>query len=426
MAVKVLHAADLHIDSPLRGLPNDGLGEVARGATRRAFVRLVDFALAEGVQVVLLAGDVFDGDWKDAQTGQFFTQQLLRLTTVGVEVFLVLGNHDAEGKLSRLWVLPKGAHLFSAGEHAQTEIRSGLGIAVHGWSFPVQRVTDDPLPRFPKPIPEMVNFGLLHTNLDGGQGHSDYAPTRSAALFDHGYDYWALGHVHTRTVHEQAGRYIVYPGNLQGRHVRECPAPNDPGKGATLVTVEGGRITGLRHVSLDVLHWRDVSVDVSGVEDVPGAVDRAASALSAWMGGACPVAARVRLQGACAAHGALLSAGGRLREIVVELVPRDGGVFVEEVRVETRPARPPPDDALEVALRQVLQRIQQDPAVRKSFLDFVVGGLQRVEDGHPEVRAAMEDTLYAKLRPRDGGVQPALNALSAEAQEVLRARLLDG
>jgi hypothetical protein len=144
------------------------------------------------------------------------------------------------------------------------------------------------------------------------------------------------------------------------------------------------------------------------------------------MGGACPVAARVRLQGACAAHGALLSAGGRLREIVVELVPRDGGVFVEEVRVETRPARPPPDDALEVALRQEVQRIQQDPAVRKSFLDFVVGGLQRVEDGHPEVRAAMEDTLYAKLRPRDGGVQPALNALSAEAQEVLRARLLDG
>lgn len=427
MPIKVLHAADLHIDSPLRGLPDDGVAEVARLATRRAFERLVDLALAEGVAVVLLAGDVFDRDWKDFQTGVFFTQQVKRLTDAGARVFMVLGNHDAAGTLSRRLLLPPGARVFGAGALAETEDLAALGIAVHGWSFPVQVVAEDPLPRFPPPVPGRVNFGLLHTNLDGGGGHENYAPTRSAALLAHGYDYWALGHVHNRAVIADGGRFIVYPGNLQGRHVREAVPVGAPGKGATLVTVDGGRVVSVAHRALEVLRWREVVVTVGRDDSVDAALHAAADAVSEAVAGVeVPVAVRVRLTGACAAHGALLGEGPRLRGPLIGLLPTTPPVLLEELRVETAPARAPVDDALERALAGVLARVKADPAVQEQLRAAVVDGLPRLEAAQPELRAALDGTAVAGVRAPGAASAEAVLALAAAAHDVLRARLGQG
>lgn len=261
--MKFIHAADLHIDSPMLGLgsyegaPVDQL----RGATRRALMGLVALALREEVDLLLLAGDIFDRDLGDFSAALFFRQQMARLTTAGVRVFVVKGNHDAEGQISkRLPDLP-GMYVFSA-RHAEVVDLPDLGVAVHGRSFPERAVTEDLVPSYPPPLPGRFNIGMLHTSLTGRPPHNPYAPTTLDMLVGKGYDYFALGHVHQREVLRADAPRIVFPGNLQGRHVNETGS-----KGCELVTVLGNTISSAEHVSLDVVRWHHLTIDASGLAD---------------------------------------------------------------------------------------------------------------------------------------------------------------
>ena len=101
--MRFIHAADLHVDSPLRGLDRyEGAPvERIRGATRQALENLVELAIEEAVDFVLLAGDVYDGDWQDFHTGLYFRGQMVRLERAGIAVFIVQGNHDAQSVITR-------------------------------------------------------------------------------------------------------------------------------------------------------------------------------------------------------------------------------------------------------------------------------------------------------------------------------------
>ena len=101
--MKFIHAADLHVDSPLRGLDSYDGAPVARlrGASRQALIALVELALEQQVAMVLLAGDIYDGNWADFRTGLFFREQMLRLRRSGILVFMVKGNHDAESQITK-------------------------------------------------------------------------------------------------------------------------------------------------------------------------------------------------------------------------------------------------------------------------------------------------------------------------------------
>ena len=114
--MKFIHAADLHLDSPLRGLSaySDAPAEQLRTATRDAFVKLVDIALDEAVDFMVIAGDIYDGDWKDFNTGLFFIRQMGRLRQAGIPVYLLYGNHDAESDMTRSLTLPENVHVFSS------------------------------------------------------------------------------------------------------------------------------------------------------------------------------------------------------------------------------------------------------------------------------------------------------------------------
>jgi exonuclease SbcD len=273
--MRFLHAADLHIDSPLRGLGRfDGAPlDRLRGATRRALVRLVDLALDEQVAFVLIAGDLYDRDWQDFHTGLFVREQMVRLQRAGIRVFIVLGNHDARGVISREVPWPDNVKVFSSRSAETLRIDSDdLQVALHGHSFPNREVPEDLVPGYPAAVPGFFNIGLLHTSLVGAEGHDTYAPTTLATLKTKGYDYWALGHVHARQVVNEDHPRVVFPGNLQGRHARETGA-----KGCELVEVQGGQLKA-RFVPLDVVRWHRVAVDLSGattVDEVPGRVVRA-------------------------------------------------------------------------------------------------------------------------------------------------------
>ncbi len=353
-AFRFLHAADLHLDSPLRGLARDPDAPVERirRATRDALSNMVELALQERVAFVLLAGDLYDGDWRDWGTGQFLIGQLARLTGAGIRVVAISGNHDAASQITRHLRWPTGAVMLPVDRPATVEW-DDLGVAIHGQGFHRRDVADNLALGYPAPLPGRLNIGLLHTAAGRG-GHENYAPCTAAQLSAHGYAYWALGHVHAREVIAERP-WIVFPGNLQGRDVNEAGV-----KGASLVSVRDGGIAGLEHRALDVVRWARVEVDLAGAADEEAALSRLRPALEAALGEAQGrlLALRLVLSGTCAAHAALSADPAALREkLRAEALATAAGqeMWLEDVRLVTAApaAARARDDALGTLLRAI-------------------------------------------------------------------------
>lgn len=333
--VRFVHAADVHLDSPLSGLDHyEGApADQFRGATRGALKRLVALCLEEKVDLLLVAGDLYDGTWHDYNTGLFFAKQMALLKEANVRVVVVSGNHDALSRITGTLRWPDNVRVLST-DAPETHELPDLGVAVHGQGFKQRRVTEDLTRHYPKPVAGAFNIGLLHTSLDGREGHAPYAPTSLAALRERGYAYWALGHVHAREVVSETP-WVVFPGNLQGRHAKECGP-----KGATLVEVEAGRVASAVHRPLDVVRWSSCDVSATGARSRDEVLDRVHAALDrvAQEAEPRPVAARVRITGATEAHVALRGDMPRLEADVRALGHGIDGLWVEKVHCETAPA----------------------------------------------------------------------------------------
>jgi DNA repair protein SbcD/Mre11 len=327
-----LHAADLHLDSPLRGLDQAAPVERIRRATRDALVNMVDFAREQRVAFVLLAGDLYDGDWKDWHTGQFLVQQLGQLIRDDIEVVAISGNHDAEQVLTRKLKIPG---LLDAGKPATHRMR-GVPVAVHGQSFDIPKVTRNLVLDYPDPVAGLFNIGLLHTAC-GSSAHENYAPCSIDDLVRRDYDYWALGHVHTRAELSRAP-WIVFPGNIQGRHINEEGA-----RGATLVTVRDGRVASAEHHPLDVLRWRRLTVDASGATGPEAVLNRVRLRLEAALLSADGrlLVVRLTLSGECPAHADLAASSEatlqQVRAVAAELAAPDE-LWIETVIIATQAA----------------------------------------------------------------------------------------
>lgn len=415
--MKLIHAADVHLDSPLRGLERyDGAPiEALRGATRRALEQLVDLALDEAVTAVLFAGDLYDGDWKDYNTGLFFVRQMERLRAAAIPVFMIAGNHDAASQLTRLLRLPDNVHLFAT-RAPESCMRDDLGIAVHGQGFATRAVSDDLTRAYPLPCSGLFNIGLLHTSLDGRPGHETYAPCSRDGLRALGYDYWALGHVHR---HEIVARepWIVFPGNLQGRHARETGA-----KGCCLVEVTAEQVQQVTHRPLDVARWFECAVDLDAAGSLEEVVARVGPQLSAARAAADGrlAAVRVRLTGVCPIHARLQAAPDQLINECRALANAIGGeaMWIEKVLIETR--REP----------SAAERLVHDEAF--DSLLSTIRNLELDSEQLAELGAEFADLatkLPHELRTGDEPCDPSsvefLRRTLGEAQELLLARLLD-
>lgn len=338
--VRFIHTADIHLDSPLVGLARyEGAPvEMLRNATRKAFSRLVDTAILEAVDFVVIAGDLYDGDWRDYMTGLYFCKEMGRLHEAGIRVYLAYGNHDAQSEITRQLKLPQNVHQF-AYRKAQTFTLEDLGVALHGQSFRTAACTDNLAAAYPEPIAGFLNIGVLHTALDGHAEHDPYAPCALEELIARRYDYWALGHVHEHAIRCQEP-WVVYPGNLQGRHVREQGE-----RGAVLVSADGGRLAIERRL-VDVLRWYHLYVDASRAGSLTDVVELAASSLEPLVrqqADGRAVATRVTIQGRCRAHGELFGLERKLRaEILAQANALAGDeLWVERVCVATSPTLNP-------------------------------------------------------------------------------------
>jgi DNA repair protein SbcD/Mre11 len=332
--MRFIHTADLHIDSPLRGLSRyEGAPlERLRGATRRALQRLVDLALDEPVDFVLIAGDLYDRDWQDFHTGLFVREQMVRLGRAGIRVFIVQGNHDARGVITRQIPWPDNVKVFSS-RTAESVHLGPLGVAIHGHSFPDREVPENLALGYPAAVPGCFNIGLLHTSLTGMNGHDTYAPATLLDLKSRGYDYWALGHVHARQVVCEVPR-VVFSGNLQGRHAGETGI-----KGCELVTVEGALLDS-RFVPLDVVRWHRIGIDLQPVQTLDELARRITQSLALAASDAGDVlhAVRVVLTGETHLHAIEASQPGTLAA-AVQAAAQDvssAEVWIEQVKLDLR------------------------------------------------------------------------------------------
>ncbi len=281
-AVRIVHAADIHLDSPMRGLGalgNPDLAARLRRSSRHAFDALVGHCLEELPAALVIAGDLYDGDWKDYATGAYFAARMGDLADVGVRVVIVRGNHDADSVIRRAVTLPPNVHLLDA-DAPESVIFDDVGLAVHGQSFATRAVLANLAQRYPDPVPGLCNVGVLHTSVAGYVGHDPYAPCDVTDLTGRGYEYFALGHVHAREVLATGVSTVAFSGNLQGRHVGEAGP-----KGALSVRLRTEEEAELRFVPMDVARWEVVDVCVDGLADmdallpaIRAALDRAVSA----------------------------------------------------------------------------------------------------------------------------------------------------
>ncbi len=388
-----MHAADIHLDSPLKGLAGQegAAAERIRTATREALDRLVGRAIEERVAFLLLAGDIYDGDWRDYRTGLFFTAQMGRLKTAGISVFLLHGNHDAESQITKRLELPDNVRVFSA-RKPQTFQLGSHPVALHGQSFRQREVTDNLVLAYPGPLPEHFNIGLLHTGLGGMGGHANYAPCSLNDLINKGYDYWALGHVHKAEVLHQHP-HVVFPGNLQGRHIRETGA-----KGATLVTVEDRAVVNLESLPCDVVRWAQLPLALDGASSIASIVERLRATLDqavVELADGRLLACRILLQGRTDMHGQLLASEDHLlaeaRNCALSL--GEEVCWIEKLVVATQAPLDPQALAEREDALGALQRMLHEAGDEDLFSQMAADIGQMVGKLPHELRAEVEDPV---------------------------------
>lgn len=403
---RFVHAADLHLGSPFKGLSarDPELARRFAEATRKAFTTLVSRTLELAADFMVIAGDVYDGEWQDNAVGLFFNREIARLERAGIPVFVLRGNHDAESVVTRSISMPANVRGFDT-RKPQTHLLEPLRVALHGQSFADRSQGDNLARSYPAPEPGWFNIGVLHTSLTGRPPHADYAPCSVDDLRARGYDYWALGHVHDHEVID-TDPHMVFPGNLQGRSIRETGA-----KGAVLVTVTDGRVTGCERLIVDEARWALLELDISGLADLDAILLALEEALRPHVQAAegRALAVRLRLTGENPLRAWLLANRALLRDEAQAAAARvDADVSLEKLVLDVTGGEPP------------------TPGTESGDPLIDLGGMLAAQRHDPEVLAAVEEVVGQVTGKMPHGLgadldtgPEALAALIEEAGEVL-------
>jgi len=382
---KFVHAADLHLDSPLKNLrlkEAQTADEIAR-ATRSAFVGLIDLCLERQVDFLLLSGDIYDGDWSSMSVGIFFVEQLARLKSAGISVYIIQGNHDAESRISKDFrgLVGDRGHFFDS-EKASSVSVPGLNVTIHGQSFAQPAVTDNLAKHYPAPKSGAYNIGMLHTALEGGNRHAPYAPCTVSELVAKGYDYWALGHVHDAAVLHTVP-HVVFSGVLQGRSIRE----QGP-KGAYLCTVEDGVLAEHEFVELSTVRWVQVEISVQTDWSLNQTLDALKQVIEHEFQAAqgTPIALRIEFSRNLEVDQEDLEAQVQL--VLSEISPT--GLWLEAIRFAKQIERASLPDSS--AIRELIDDMTHDEE------DFIAQALSSMQDKLPALLRTSEELAYVDDR----------------------------
>ena len=374
-----VHCADLHLDSPFECMQTEDpeIAEMLRSATSRAFENVINIAIEKRVDFLIVAGDVYDGADRSLNAQFRFYEMLRRAAEAGIQCFVAHGNHDPLSGWEAEFVAPGGVHRFGGEGVEQIAIERGTEelARIYGISYPSREINDNLIPRFSREDDAPFAIGVLHCNVGGTPGHDNYAPCTMNDLVACGMDYWALGHIHSRAALQESSPCIIYPGNTQGRSVRELGE-----RGCYLVRVDETGHVDAEFVSTDVVRWFVEEVDIT---DLP-TLDKLWNALADKC-----TELRERAQGRDVVVRIYLTGRGKLHrelrykesEIVSVLREDEAGkeqfVWVESLQNHTRPA----------------VDIQQ----RRQLADFigeflrVANRLRKDPDAAPEIRQLLTE-----------------------------------
>lgn len=340
-----VHTADLHLDSPFIGIgrlreEHQHIVEALREATFKAFDAIIELCIDRQADLLLVAGDVYDGADRSLRAQIRFRDGLQRLAERGIRTFVVHGNHDPLDGWSHALKMPESVHVFSDRLESIVFEKEGVPVArIHGISYPCRLIENDFGREMQRKGNEPFQIGLFHCNAGGDSRHDPYAPRSVAELEEAKLDYWALGHIHERATLRASDPFIGYPGNTQGRHINESGP-----RGCLFVSVNanGTLATHPEFVPTDRVRWEQCKVDIGGIETIDGlldAVEDRMETLTQQSGGR-PIVMRITMVGRGALHRELArpeTSADFYEEIRSRGIQRTPFIWIERFLLGTRP-----------------------------------------------------------------------------------------
>lgn len=260
---RFIHAADLHLDTPFTGMSGlpDRLRRHLQESTFAALGDLVELAVSEDADFVVISGDVYDASDSSLRAQLRLKEAWDKLAHHGIPVYIIHGNHDPLSSSRLRLAHPPNVTVFGGSRPESVTAlrrRDGQPVAVvSGISYPTASVTDNTALMFRREADSpLYHIALLHANVDAQEGHDAYSPCSLKDLKDSGFDYWALGHIHKRQVLNESP-WVVYPGNIQGRNPKETGP-----KGCYVVDVSDQGETFLTFRELDHVRWIELAVTI--------------------------------------------------------------------------------------------------------------------------------------------------------------------
>jgi DNA repair protein SbcD/Mre11 len=403
--IKFMHCADLHLDSPFKGLARlpEGLFKRLFESTFLSFERLVRIAVSEQVDFVIIAGDLYDSGQRSLKAQSFLKHCFEKLQTHNIDVFIIHGNHDPlDGQWVKLdW--PENVHFFD-GHDIQSVYyeKEGERVAcIHGFSYETAAVTDDRTTLFPEKKDGLYHIGVLHGQADGYSGHSPYAPFLVSELLKKGYDYWALGHIHKRMdLHDEPP--IRYSGNIQGRHAGETGQ-----KGGYVVKLNAGHQESHFFATSDI-EWHEALITLDNLDSMQDLLTTCKKVKEEFRTSGKGVLLRIKLSGRTALYQNLLD--GSFLEDLLEILSEDDAlssfVHVVSIKNEARAAL-----AEEIQLKQ--------SGFFKEVIDCIQDELQ-IEEALSELTAHRLARRYASFTAEDWA------DIKQQAEELLLSELHKG
>lgn len=377
---KFIHAADLHIESPYKGVSklNDALGNALVEHGIKAYESLIDLALEQKVDFVLIAGDSFDSESGSLSAQYRFVRGLEKLSQADILVYIICGNHDPLNSWSDHLKLPDNVILFGPDEVQQKSVnKEGQTIAeIYGVSFGQKEEYENLAKQFKRNDNAPFSIGLLHGTIAGNEAHTPYCPFDMDTLRASNLDYWALGHIHKREVLSEENPMVVYPGNIQGRHFNETGT-----KGCSLVTVDHGKVTEHTFAPLSKVVYDYTELNVEGFQSLSDFTN-ALENLKSDLENDHSYLLRIRLKGKTALN-STFSNHEEMQSLIDEINNqnnyRQRFIFLDKCINETLP---------EIDLEE-----------RKQSSDFIADLLQRFDDyqSKPEDRSALIEKIMEEL-----------------------------
>ena len=271
---KILHIADLHLDSPFRDDPISE-AEKRRADLRNVFLNALKYASENDVKLVLISGDLFDSNYYSKTTLDFLAESFAEAPNC--HFVIAPGNHDPYRYASpyKKCSFPPNVTVFTT-EGMQAVQLEQLGVTVYGYAFTDNSYTVSPLNGFKA---EGDGFHVLCAHADTESANSPYAPIKEAELAKSGLDYAALGHIHTKPEIQRAGNTLyAYSGCIAGRDFSEYGE-----KGGILVTLDSAG--GIKTVNAERVRfcpwvYETLTVDLTGATEQKEMMSRIKAAVS--------------------------------------------------------------------------------------------------------------------------------------------------